>query len=378
MPRYVALADADNELLADLDNVLSVDSLAHQLRGRPVASLVEATPPERLCATGPEGTFASQILVPFVRSPDHGGQPGNPPPGPREPGAAARRFPPASEWLYAKLYTGPATADRVLERAAPVVQSALSSGVADRWFFLRYGDPEWHLRLRIHGDPDRLAADTVPLLHRVMAPLLATGEVWRLQFDTYEREVERYGGPQAIEAAEQLFAADSAAALAIVRDLAGDRGAALRWRAALLGIELLFDDLGLSLAARRAVARRAREGYGRELGAGRAFQREVGLRYRQERSVVERLLDPGRQPPVELATSVEALRRRSAGIAPPCAAIRALAEDGALTTDLPDLAMSVAHMHVNRVLRSAQRAQELVLYEMLDRVYSSRAARRGS
>jgi hypothetical protein len=40
--------------------------------------------------------------------------------------------------------------------------------------------------------------------------------------------------------------------------------------------------------------------------------------------------------------------------------------------------MSVAHMHVNRVLRSAQRAQELVLYEMLDRVYSSRAARRGS
>jgi thiopeptide-type bacteriocin biosynthesis protein len=266
----------------------------------------------------------------------------------------------------------------VLERAAPVVQSALSSGVADRWFFLRYADPEWHLRLRIHGDPDGLAADTAPLLHRVMAPLLATGEVWRLQFDTYEREVERYGGPQAIEPAEQLFSADSAAALAIVRDLAGDRGAALRWRAALLGIDLLFDDLGLSLAARRAVTRRAREGYGRELGAGGPFQREVGLRYRKERSAVERLLDPRRQPPVELATSVEALRRRSAEIAPPCAAIGALAEDGALTTDLPDLAMSLAHMHINRVLRSAQRAQELVLYEMLDRVYSSRAARRRS
>jgi len=39
------------------------------------------------------------------------------------------------------------------------------------------------------------------------------------------------------------------------------------------------------------------------------------------------------------------------------------------------VAMSFAHMHVNRLLRSAQRAQELVLYEMLDRLYASRAAR---
>jgi hypothetical protein len=43
---------------------------------------------------------------------------------------------------------------------------------------------------------------------------------------------------------------------------------------------------------------------------------------------------------------------------------------------LTDVAMSYAHMHVNRLLRSAQRAQELVVYELLDRVYSSRAARR--
>ena len=43
--------------------------------------------------------------------------------------------------------------------------------------------------------------------------------------------------------------------------------------------------------------------------------------------------------------------------------------------DLCELAMSLAHMHVNRMLRSAQRAQELVLYELLGRVYSSQAAR---
>jgi hypothetical protein len=32
-------------------------------------------------------------------------------------------------------------------------------------------------------------------------------------------------------------------------------------------------------------------------------------------------------------------------------------------------------MHANRLLRGAYRAQELVLYDLLDRVYTSRLAR---
>ena len=53
------------------------------------------------------------------------------------------------------------------------------------------------------------------------------------------------------------------------------------------------------------------------------------------------------------------------------AQLRQLAE---LAVPLTDLAHSFAHMHVNRSLRSAQRAQEVVLYE-LDRLYSSQAGR---
>jgi hypothetical protein len=53
-----------------------------------------------------------------------------------------------------------------------------------------------------------------------------------------------------------------------------------------------------------------------------------------------------------------------------------LSQAGRLSTTMTDLARSVAHMHVNRLLRSAHRAQELVLYELLDRAYSSRAGRR--
>jgi thiopeptide-type bacteriocin biosynthesis protein len=379
LPRYVALADPDNDLVADLDNVLSVEALAHQAGRRARARLAELFPdPAGLCVSGPEGRFAHQVIVPLVR------QPPGPLPGPavargRESqpaaGPAARRFPPGSEWLYLKLYAGAATADLVLRQAAPMLAGALAAGAASRWFFIRYGDPDWHLRLRLQGDPGRLLGEVLPQLHHALAPLTGSGQLWRVQLDTYEREIERYGGDGGIGPAERVFHADSEAALAIAGLLAGDAGAELRWRVALLGIDLLFGDLGLTLAEKRDLSHRAREGYQREFGAGGSFQKAIGQRFRQQRASLEALLDPQREPPPQLAGSIQALRQRSAAIGPAAAEIRALAAAGRLSADVPELAMSFAHMHVNRLLRAAPRAQELVLYEMLDRLYRAQAAR---
>jgi lantibiotic biosynthesis protein len=377
LPRYVALADRDQELVIDLDNVLSVAALAHHLRGRRAALLVEMFPdPEALCVTGPEGRFVHELAVPFVQVA---------PPRPEADRAVPRgttsrvrrRFPPGSEWLYAKLYTGTGTADQLLNHlVGPLVRSSLASGAADAWFFIRYADPGWHLRLRLHGQPRRLHAEVLPSLEAAAAPFLEAGQLWRVQLDTYEREVERYGGDGGIELAEQVFAADSEAVLTIMGQLTGDAGLDLRWRLAMCGIDLLFDDLGLTLEEKRSVARRAREGFGREFGIDGKFRGRVSQRYRGERARLEALLDPGEGSPTPLAAAgLEALRRRSLQLAPVTAELRRLGEAARLSAAVADIAMSYAHMHANRLLRSAQRAQELVLYELLDRAYSSQAGR---
>jgi thiopeptide-type bacteriocin biosynthesis protein len=377
LPRYLALADRDHQLVIDLDNVLSVAALAHQLRGRRQAVLVEMFPePDALCVTGPEGRFVHELVVPFVQA-----APPRPEPDSAAPQATRspvrRRFPPGSEWLYAKLSTGTGTADQLLNHlVGPLVRSSLASGAADGWFFIRYADPDWHLRLRLHGEPGRLHAEVLPGLEAAAAPLLEAGQLWRMQLDTYEREVERYGGDRGIELAEQLFAADSEAVLTILGSLSGDAGLDLRWRLAMAGIDLLFEDLGLTLEEKRSVARRAREGFGREFGIDGTFRGRVSQRYRAERARLEALLDPGQVPPASLAAGLEALRRRSLRLAPVTAELRQLSQAGRLSATMTDLARSFAHMHVNRLLRSAQRAQELVLYELLDRAYSSRAGRR--
>jgi thiopeptide-type bacteriocin biosynthesis protein len=334
--------------------------------------------PDALCVTGPEGHFVHELVVPFVQVAPQRPEPGNAAPQATR-SLVRRRFPPGSEWLYAKLYTGTGTADQVLSHlVGPLVRPSLASGAADAWFFIRYGDPDWHLRLRLHGEPRRLHAEVLPRLQAAAAPLLEAGQLWRLQLDTYEREVERYGGDRGVELAEQVFAADSEAALTIMGLLCGDAGLDLRWRLAMRGMDLLFDDLGLTLEEKRSVARRAREGFSREFGIDGNFRGRVGQRYRAERARLETLLDPGQAPPEPLAAGLEALRRRSLQLAPVTAELRRLGQAGRLSATLADIALSYAHMHVNRLLRSAQRAQELVLYELLDRAYSARAGRQSA
>lgn len=195
----------------------------------------------------------------------------------------------------------------------------------------------------------------------------------RLQLDTYERELERYGGPVGIELAEAVFEADSEAALAIVELLEGDAGADARWRLALCGMHRLLLDLGFDLERRTALLRRARAAYGAEHHADVVLERGLGQRFRAERGSLEELLSApaGSGHPLEAGLAIFA--RRSARIAPLAEVLAACA--GQLTTTLDELAGSFLHMHANRVLRADQRAQELVLCDFLRRLCEAEAAR---
>ncbi len=371
LPRLVALIDGDNELLVDLDNILSIEAFLALVKKRSELILTEFFPaPEDLCAAGPEGRFVHELVIPFVRRREQTSQPV---PTPSKV-AVRRTFPPGSEWLYAKLYTGSATADRVLRDAVgPLARQCLASGAAKRWFFIRYGDPDWHLRLRFQGDPRRLHGEILPRLQEAVAPLLDAGHVWRLQLDTYEREVERYGGSEGIALAERLAHADSEAVLAIVESLEGDAGAVARWRLALRGIDLLLSDLGLDDEAKLATLKRLRESFGREFGGGAGLRKRLADRLRRERRALADILAPELDDDHPLAPGVAALARRSRQLAPIIAELRE--REDRLTMPISGLATSYLHMFSNRLIRSQGRAHELVLYDFLYQLTRSRIAR---
>lgn len=375
LPRWVAFAERDNELVIDLDNVLCIDAFLALARRTPQVDLVEIFPsPDELCVTGPEGRFLHEISVPAVRRREASAPRVAAPPA----GVVRRIFPPGSEWLYAKLYTGTSTADRVLREAVgPLTREALAGGAADQWFFLRYGDPDWHLRVRWHGDPRRLHQEVLPALEQTVSGLIEEGFVWRFQLDTYEREVERYGGAEGIELAERLFQADSEAVLAILETLEGIEGADARWRLALAGIDRLLADLGFAGAEKLSMLRRMQESSTREIKASPAFVQQLAERLRRERPTLEDLLEPV-EAGHPLAPGLAALEERSRRLAPIAAELRARERAGRLTSGIAELALSFIHMFANRLLRSEGRAHEVVLYDFLYRLGLSRVARRGN
>jgi thiopeptide-type bacteriocin biosynthesis protein len=397
LPRYVVLADGDNELVVDLDNRLSIEAFVHLVKGREEARLEELfPPPDEMCVEGPEGHFTHELIIPFVKTrshppahsvvgappPNRGGVPVTAPlrnssNNPVSRGRVRRQFSPGSEWLFAKIYSGRGLADRILSDVVrPLVQSTMSSGVADSWFFIRYADPEPHLRLRFHGDRLRLSGELLPTLESAMAALVGDGRIARWQLDTYVREVERYGGDEGILLAERLFHADSDCVLDIVASTGGDAGLAWRWKLGVCGVDQLLDALGMDLPHKRDWARLQRDAFAQEFRVDGRLKQQLGDKYRAVRGEIDDISRLAGSPEAGEYPALAALQRRTQRLMPIVDELHAYAAGGGLgSASVAELASSFVHMHLNRLLRSAHRFQELVIYEMLDRLYRSQAAR---
>lgn len=383
LPRYVLLTDGDNMLPLDLHNPLCVDSFVTLVRERSGVTLTEQYPnPDELCAYSPEGAFVHELIIPFVKSQNEQHQisidavvTNNKGQRTTDKGQSLRRFAPGGEWLYVKLYTGTATADQILrETITDVIEKAVKEKAVDSWFFIRYGDPDWHLRLRFHGKANDLQRKVLPAFQNTLEPLLEEGKLWRVQIDTYEREIERYGGSIGIELAEKVFHADSESALEIIEMLEpGDAGLDERWKLTCAGMDLLLEDFGFNLQEKHAILQRARDGFFKEFGGEKYLAIQLGDKFRKERRDLSDLLDYKDEHP--LLPGIHVFRQRSFRVKPIFTELRELEQTGKLTASLHDLALSFLHMHANRLLRSAQRQQELVIYDLLMRHYDSLLAR---
>ncbi|MGI5269163.1 lantibiotic dehydratase [Nonomuraea sp. CA-218870] len=223
VPDRVQVVHGDHRVELDLTAPLHRRVLRHELSRRPHASVCE--PPGAPEDTGWLDGHANELVVPLTLVTGAARRP-----RPLPPGRAPRpRHLPGGAWLYAKLYGTRDRQDELLERHLPALIAQLPTSV-DRWFFIRYQDPDPHLRLRFHGDPAQVNALLLPALHDWAGLLCDAGLAARLTLDAYEPEVARYGGTGTVEVAERVFAADSAAVLAQLR---------LRERGLNLGPELL-------------------------------------------------------------------------------------------------------------------------------------------
>ncbi|WP_088979162.1 lantibiotic dehydratase [Micromonospora coxensis] len=212
LPRLVHLVEADRRLPLDLDESAHRVLLRTHLLTAPRAVLVETPTPEDL---GWCGGRPHEVIVALHAT--------EPPPWPPLPTPTPARVigrdqgqtPAASRILLAKLYGDIRRQDLLLAEHLPRLLAEWDA--PPDWWFLRFRDPDQHLRLRI-ALPDASAFG--PAAERVSAwadDLRQRGLLREIQYATSYPETGRWGSGPAMQAAEAVFIADSHAVLTQLR-----------------------------------------------------------------------------------------------------------------------------------------------------------------
>ncbi|WET81038.1 lantibiotic dehydratase [Amycolatopsis sp. QT-25] len=379
VPRYVYLVWMDNRLLLDLDHPLAVDELRYEVRramrtDRRSGVLLHEMLPGLSDAwlTDTEGRrYHCEVVVPLlakraadVRRPAIGAAPvlpnGDAPgllPGDTATVAPERRKHIGSEWVYLKVYAATAQQDGIVTGAADSLTAALrAEGLLDRWFYLRYGDPEPHLRIRLRV---RQGQNSLAVLARTTEwarGLIESGHAADFAFTSYQREIERYGGPEMIDTAEFVFERSSEVSIGLLNILRRHKADLEPEVVCVLAMHELCRAWG------RDPVHEIRPGAELDVpGKTRAHFRSV-------QSTLCDLLEPWDEHPDPVARSCQgALREVFAGqwetVAAAGERARSLTARGLLTGSEDTILGSLVHMQVNRLLGVA-RDREVLCHEL--------------
>jgi len=360
IPRFVEVADGDNTLPIDFESLPSL-SAAAGLLANPKHKIIEQfwNHEEGLCVDSPDGKFVNEFVVPFVRS--HRDE------RPVHAEVRHRSMPavPGSGCLYLKLYCGPASQDLVLRRLRAQIE-----GLSCPWFFIRYRDPEAHLRIRLFGTAEQCTT-WLRAMSTSVRTLIDERAVWRMAVDTYEPEFERYGGAQGVALAERIFQLDSEWALRFL--VASDgRDDEKRWIAAGLITDAYLRAFDLPLSSRLEFARRMGDSLANEFSETAASRRQINLQFRRYGSRLGLDRASASQEDTELRATIADFVLGISGIAK---LVRELAAQDGYPT-LEALVSSYIHMSINRLARNRARAQEYVIYRFLERCYRAQMERK--
>ena len=255
--------------------------------------------------------------------------------------------------LFTLLYAGRERHERILaDLVTPLARELRGAPELDSLFFARYNDPSWQVRFRVLGEPAWVEG---PVRARVEEAIraLPAGLVDDAAFAVYDREIERYGGPEGMALAERLFLHDSLACLDLMEaERAGALGKSRR-EVSLLLAERLLDLLGFDRAQRLAF-----------YAYGHRWTEEMGTWGEKDLALVEERYQGVKEGLQDLFTGEQSrapellwggpepariAQRWQEATAPVAREIAEAHTAGRIQQDLIYLAWSYAHMSANRL-----------------------------
>jgi thiopeptide-type bacteriocin biosynthesis protein len=267
-----------------------------------------------------------------------------------------------SEWLYYKLYTGVKTADLILlEKLYPVILELKEKNLIIKWFFIRYKDTDEHLRIRFLLSKPNSLAEVIDTIYPVLNSLLEQNSVWKIQTDTYQREIERYG-EKTIEDSETLFWHDSEMILHYLVLKSSFEKEETQLLFSFLAIDQFLNSFSRSNSDKLFLMDELQSSFKNEFNADKLLRKQMDKQYRELFPDMEALLSgavTGNYNELSMLIQ-EKGNQVSATI---------LSIKDRLQIPLASFLMSHIHMMLNRQYSSKQRMYELLIYDHMFRFY---------
>ncbi|MFJ8385570.1 lantibiotic dehydratase [Streptomyces sp. NPDC094438] len=202
LPERVYLSEADQRMALDLAESSHRALLRAHLERDATVTLHPAPEPEDLGWTGGR---AHEVVVPLATAQGQEPVPGSG----YVVGRGHGHLPGCDNRISLHLHGHRDRQGSLLTRHLSALADELDG---PRWWFVRYRSPADHLRVRLACAPGTVGA-VIEKTGEWTRRLRNSGLITHATVETYYPETTRFGGPAAMDAAEEFFAADSVAAL---------------------------------------------------------------------------------------------------------------------------------------------------------------------
>lgn len=268
-----------------------------------------------------------------------------------------RVFIPGSEWLFIKIYAGITTCDDILiDIIYPLSLQLEKKGVILKWFFIRYSDPDFHIRYRVLIKSEDNFSTIVSCLNKKIKNYIEDSLIYKVCYDTYEREIERYGASM-IENTESFFFEDSKLICKILK-IVKNTNENYRWITAFILIDSFLSKLMMSLEEKHDFISHLDNSYKKEFGFNMYNSKQLNNMYRDKKNLIFKILD--REVVDNVISQLYNLIEH------------AFDKMNFLSEQINKA--SYIHMMMNRLFITKNRAHELLIYNFICRYYKSKIA----
>lgn len=370
LPDKVMLLDEEGELFLDLNSALAFNMCVRMLQNKEEIIFAESLVEDRMCfVSSPAGKHVSQLIIPFHRNiatPRARVRERKSDNKVQQRESLQRNFIPGDKWLYYKIYCNTSVADNILTQAVlPLTNELLNDGTIEKFFFVRYKDPDFHLRLRYYNSQNENF--WIPVLNKLKAVVSSepvSSMVHTTSLETYQRELERYGA-ELMEESETIFYHDSIAAMksiALIKESADEKSSVF---AGIKAINMFLENFNLGNDEKITLIKNTVTNYLREYDE-KKLRSELNIQFNTWKNEIFEYLNA---LPAEGNLQLSAiLEERSSRIKPVANVIRSYF--GSNNRDkMNTLLLDYIHMFCNRFFTSNQRQYELLCFYILMKYY---------